>query len=229
MQPKSAVLAGAALLAASSSAMAQKASQSAGNRHVRNQAELLKVLQNADASRKDRADALRELARVGNKGCLKVVAPLLQDEEQADMARYAIEPIPSPAVDAALRRVVAKGTGRPLVGAIGSLGARRDVKAVPMLVKKLDDADAQVAIAAAKALGSIGGAEASRALAAALPKTTGFAQAAVVEGLFRAAESLADQKQTAAAASLYDALAKGAPLDCVKKVAAERAEALRKA
>ncbi len=228
MKTKTAVLAGAALLAASSSAFAQKASQSAGSRKRKNQDELIEALQKPDATRKEKADALRVLAQVGDRECLAVVAPLLKDEELADMARYAIEPIPDPAVDDALRAVVAEAAGRPLVGAIASLGARRDVKAVPALVAKLGDADAQVAIAAAKSLGCIGTAAAAQALQDALPKATGFTQAAVVEGLFRAAESLAAQKQCQAAAGLYDILAKSSPLDCTKKVAAERAEALRK-
>ncbi|WP_337176926.1 HEAT repeat domain-containing protein [Paludisphaera sp.] len=229
MKPKTAVLAGAALLAASSSAFAQKASQSAGNRRRRGQDELIETLQKPDATRKDRADALRVLAQVGDRECVEAVAPLLRDEEQADMARYAIEPIPHPAVDEALRAVVAEAKGRPLVGAIASLGVRRDAKAVPALVEKLCDSDAQVAIAAAKSLGCIGGAAASQALREALPKSKDFVQAAVVEGLFRAAESLACQKQCQAAADLYDALAKEAPLEAAKKVAAERAGALRKA
>lgn len=229
MKTKTAVLAGAALLAASSSAFAQKASQSAGSRKRKNQDELIETLQKPDATRKDKADALRVLAQAGDRECLTVVAPLLKDEDLADMARYAIEPIQDPAVDDALRAVVAESSGRPLVGAIASLGVRRDVKAVPALVAKLCDADAQVAVAAAKSLGCIGTAPAAQALQDALPKTTGPAQAAVVEGLFRAAESLAAQKQCQAAAGLYDALAKSAPLDCAKKVAAERAEVLRKA
>jgi HEAT repeat protein len=229
MKTQAAVLAGAALLAASSTALAQKASQSAGNRKSQGQDELIEVLKKEDSPRKARVDALRVLAQVGDRACLPVVAPLLRDEELADMARYAVEPIPDPAVDAALRDVVAEAQGRPLIGAIASLGVRRDVKAVPALTAKLADADPQVAVAAAKALGSIGTRPAARALEDALPKTKDAPQAAVVEGLFRAAESLAALGQRPAAAEVYEALAQAAPLDAAKQVAARRAEALRKA
>ncbi|WP_165248204.1 hypothetical protein [Paludisphaera soli] len=229
MKTQAAVLAGAALLAASSTALAQKASQSAGNRKRQGQDELIEVLKKEDSPRKARVDALRVLAQVGDRACVPVVAPLLRDEELADMARYAVEPIPDPAVDEALRAVVAEAQGRPLVGAIASLGVRRDVKAVPALAAKLADADAQVAVAAAKSLGCIGTAAAAQALRDALPKTTGVAQAAVVEGLFRAAESLAALGQRPAAAEVYETLAKAAPLACAKDVAAKRAESLRKA
>ena len=46
------------------------------------------------------------------------------------MARYALEPIPDPSVDDALRDALGKLKGRLLVGVIGSLGVRRDAKAV---------------------------------------------------------------------------------------------------
>ena len=46
------------------------------------------------------------------------------------MARYALETIPDPSVDDALRDALGKLKGRPLLGVIGSLGVRRDAKAV---------------------------------------------------------------------------------------------------
>ena len=55
------------------------------------------------------------------------------------MARYGLEPIPDPAVDAALRDALGKVKGRLLVGVIGSIGVRRDPKAVPALAKRLGD------------------------------------------------------------------------------------------
>ena len=46
------------------------------------------------------------------------------------MARYALETIPDPSVDDALRDALGKVQGRPRLGVIGSLGVRRDAKAV---------------------------------------------------------------------------------------------------
>jgi len=229
MKTQVAVMAGAALLAASSSARAQKASQTAGNRRRKGQDELIEVLQKPEATRKEKADALRVLAQVGDRACVPAVAPLLRDEEAADMARYALEPIPDPAVDDALRAVVAEAQGRPLIGAIASLGVRRDVKAVPALSAKLADADPQVAVAAAKALGSIGTLPAANALRDALGKSQAAPHAAAVEGLFRAAESLAALGRHAEAAEAYEALAHSAAPEGAKEVAAKRAEKLRKA
>ena len=66
------------------------------------------------------------------------------------MARYAMEPIPDPAVDSALRRA-GRLKGRPLIGVIGSIGVRRDARAVDRLAALLKEQGSGVARAAARA------------------------------------------------------------------------------
>jgi HEAT repeat protein len=122
------------------------------------------------------------------------------------MARYALEPIPDPAVDEALRDALGKLKGRPLVGVIISIGVRRDTKAVPALGKMLRDSDADVAQAAARALGRIGDSAAAKALQAALPNAPAASQLAICEGLFRCAEALAAKGQRGEAIAIYDQL-----------------------
>ena len=58
---------------------------------------LIAVLTSNDASRKDKADACRQLAVVGTKAAIPTLAALLSDEELSHNARYALEPIPDPA------------------------------------------------------------------------------------------------------------------------------------
>ncbi len=123
------------------------------------------------------------------------LAALLGDEKLSHMARYALEPIPDPSVDDALRDALGKLKGRPLVGVIGSLGVRRDAKAVAAMAKLLADPDADVAQAAARALGKIGTPEAAKALDAALAGASAANQVAFCEGLFRCAEALSAQGQ----------------------------------
>ena len=123
------------------------------------------------------------------------LAALLGDEKLAHMARYALEPIPDPAVDDALRDALGKLKGRPLVGVIGSIGVRRDAKAVEPLARLLKDADADVAQAAARALGSIGTPAAVKALEDALAGTPAANRLAFYEGLFRCAEALSARGQ----------------------------------
>lgn len=172
------------------------------------EARLIAVLQSAEASQKDKADACRQLAIVGSKQAVPALAGLLTDEKLSHMARYALEPIPDPAVDEALRDALGKLKGRLLVGVIASVGVRRDAQAVPALVKLLDDPDSDVAQAAARALGSIGTLEAAKALRAALGKTTDTArQLAICEGLLRAAENLAAKGDRDSARGIYDQLA----------------------
>ncbi len=112
----------------------------------------------------EKAEACRELARIGTSAAVKPLSELLGDEKLSHMARYGLEPIPDPAVDEALRDAAGKLTGRALIGVIGSIGVRRDAKAVELLANRLKDSDAGVMRAAAHALGSIGTPQAAKAL-----------------------------------------------------------------
>jgi len=173
----------------------------------RQENELIAVLE-SDVPRKAKADACRQLAVFGTKEAVTPLAALLGDEELSHMARYALEPIPDPAVDEALRDALAKLKGRPLVGVIGSIGVRRDAKAVEALTTKLGDRDAEVAQATARALGSIGNLAAAKALRKALESACAGNQLALCEGLLRCAEHLARRGRSEQAISIYDQLRK---------------------
>lgn len=160
----------------------------------------------SDASQKDKADACRELARVGTKEAVPVLASLLADEKLAHMARYALEPIPDPAVDEALRAAVGRLKGRRLVGVICSIGVRRDGQALPLLAELLRDADADVAQAAARAIGRLGTVDAATALQHALTGVKAANELALCEGLFRCAASLDAEGRRAEAVAIYDRL-----------------------
>jgi len=181
---------------------------------------LIAVLK-SDAPHKEKADACRLLALVGTKDAIASLAALLGDEKLSHMARYGLEPIPDPAVDEALRDALGKLKGRPLVGVIGSIGVRRDVKAVRPLAKMLWSPDTLVAQAAARALGKIGNRPASRVLQRALPNVSAANQLDVCEGLFRCAEALVAQGRPEQAIEIYDQMRK---LDAPHQV---RAGALR--
>ncbi len=172
------------------------------------EAKLIAVLKNADASRKDKIDACRQLAIIGGKDSIAPLAALLGNEELSHNARYALEPNPDPAVDEALRDALGKVKGGPLVGVIGSIGVRRDAKAIDALAKLLNDSDPVVARAAARAMGKIGTAEAAKALQTALPNIPSANRLDFCEGLFRCAESLAAGGQKEQAVAIYDELCK---------------------
>lgn len=169
------------------------------------EAELLGVLK-SNADRAAKAAACRQLAIMGGPQAVPVLAELLTNEELSHMARYALEPNPSPAVNPALREALGKTTGRLKVGIINSLGVRRDAQAVPALSALLTDANADVAQAAARALGQIATPQAVSALEKAVGQTAPANQVAFCEGLFRAAESLAAAKKTSDALRVYQRL-----------------------
>lgn len=156
----------------------------------------------SSASLKAKADACIDLARVGTRHAVPALTPLLRNADLSDMARYALEPIPDPSADAALRNALPGARGRLLIGIISSLGARRDPRAVDALVRRLRDPDPEVAQAAARALGSIGNAAALSALRSALPTARPGDRPALCEGLFRCAE----KRNGASAAAIYDSL-----------------------
>jgi len=157
-------------------------------------------------SRKSVADACRELARVATKDAVPPLAAMLGNEEQSHMARYAMESIPDPSVDDAFREALGKLKGLTLAGVIGSVGVRRDTKAIEALTKLLADGDPVVAQAAARALGKIGTVDCGEAIGAALDKTAKENQLAFCEGLFRCAEALTAQKLCQEALAIYDRL-----------------------
>ena len=103
---------------------------------VAQEAKLIAVLKSG-ATQEEKAAACRQLARVATKQSVPALASLLGDEKLSHMARYALETIPDPSVDDALRDALGKLKGRPLLGVIGSLGVRRDAKAVDAIAKLL--------------------------------------------------------------------------------------------
>jgi HEAT repeat protein len=160
----------------------------------------------SDATQKEKADACRELARVGDKEAVAPLAALLPDEKLSHMARYGLETIPSPEVDKALRDAAGNLQGRLLVGVIGSIGVRRDTKAVDLLAKLLPSPDNDVAQAAARSLGSIGNKAATKALLKALPEVSAANQLAFCEGLLRCAEAATAKGNRKQAIEVYDRL-----------------------
>ena len=208
----------AVMVAASPLACAQKSQASPKDQ----EAKLIAVLK-SDAPRKAKADACRELGRVGTRDAVAPLAALLCNKELSHMARYGLEPIPDPSVDTALREALDKVKGRLEAGVIGSIGVRRDPKAVPALVKRLGDSDCEVAQAAARALGRIGNLEAVEALEKCLAKAPEANRPAICEGLFRCADVLRTQGQRPAARAIYEKLSSAEVPEYVK-VGAKRAE-----
>lgn len=189
----------AILATAWAAALAAENPTAAGEREQK----LISALQ-SDAPPAEKAIACKQLAVYGTQAAVPALGALLSDEKLASWARIALEVIPGPAADGALRESLNRLQGRLLVGAINSLGVRRDVKAVEALIGRLKDADGEVASAAAVALGHLGGGPATKALQQALPGARAEVCPAVAEGCILCAERLLTEGKRAEAVKLYD-------------------------
>lgn len=162
----------------------------------------------------------RQLALIGTADQVPALATLLADDKLSHMARYALERIPSPAADDALRGALGQLKGKLLIGVINSLGNRKSSAAVAELSGLVGDADSAVASAAAEALGKIGPPAAS-ALEQALAKAPAAVQPAVLDACLLCADALMAQGQRVQAAAMYDRLRTGnVPKAC--RIAATR-------
>lgn len=175
----------------------------------RQESDLIAVLQ-SNAPKAEKAFACKDLAIYGSEQAVPALAALLGDPELASWTRIALEAIPGAAADAALRDALDQLQGRLLVGAINSLGVRRDKRAVKALALKLEHSNASVASAAAVALGHIGGPQAGQALSQSLGAAPAGVRSAVAEGCILCAEGYLAQDQAAEAIKLYDAVRQAA-------------------
>jgi HEAT repeat protein len=162
----------------------------------------------SDAPPQDKAIPCKQLAIYGTKDAVPALAPLLGDKDLNSWARIALEAIPGPEADEALRAAVPQLKGLLLVGTINSIGARRDAKAVQLLSGKLADGDPQVVAAASVALGYIGGTDAAKALNQALASAGKASATVIAEGCILCAENLYNAGNLAGSEALYDAVRK---------------------
>jgi len=182
---------------------------------------LVEILQRPDAPVFDKAKACQRLAVVGTKDAVPALAALLPDEKLNLYARFGLEGIPDPAVEAALREAAAKLKGLQLVGVIDSIGQRRDAQAVELLKGFLGNGEVPVASAAAGALGRIGTLEAAAAIKGALAKDSPVKNC-LGDGGLACAEGLIAAGKTAEAAALYDAVRAASVAKHIKIAAMER-------
>ena len=181
------------------------------------EADLIAVLQ-SDAPLFDKAKACQQLAVTGTKQCVPVLAKLLSDQQLSHYARFALEPIPDPSVDDALRNALGELEGRHLVGTINSIGIRRDAKAVGDLTKLLGNSDAAVAAAASAALGRIHTFDAVVMLLEAL-KDPQPLRTAVGDACLTAGDMLLSESPNSYATAVYDTM-RQADLPAYQEIAA---------
>ncbi|MBN2309513.1 MAG: HEAT repeat domain-containing protein [Candidatus Hydrogenedentes bacterium] len=159
-----------------------------------------------DADWTAKQSACRALRQIGTAESVPALAALLPDEAMSHLARFALEPMDCPEAGQALRDALGATAGGPKVGVITSLGARRDVQAVPLLRPLVGDSDVDVARAAAGALGRIASRDAIGALLDARGEPGDALEPAVTEGLLAAGQALTRDGKGKAAAKVFAGL-----------------------
>ena len=165
---------------------------------------LIAVLTSSTSTKPEKAIACKRLAVFGSKHSVPALASLLNDQDLISWARIALEAIPGPEADEALRKAMGTLQGRSLLGVINSLGVRRDAGAVAALSQRLKDKDHQIASAAAVALGKVGNGPAIESLRRSLTVVPEKVRSAVAEGCILAAERLLADGKKSDAAAIYD-------------------------
>lgn len=167
---------------------------------------LIAVLEDPEAGWQEKHEACRALRKAGSEASVPALIALLPDPELSHMARFALEPMTGPAVDEALREALSGAEGDMRTGLIITLGARRDAGAIPLIVPWLQGEDAQLAGAAAGALGRIAAPPAVEALLEARDSAPESILPALYDALLAAGGHLAADGEHEAAEALYATL-----------------------
>lgn len=91
---------------------------------------LIAVVTAKDATPDDKEFTCRMLQQIGTAKCISAVAGLLHDEILSDYARLVLERMIDPKAAEAMRAAVGGASDKVKIGIIGSLGVRRDIKAL---------------------------------------------------------------------------------------------------
>src|SRR5258708_5905065 len=129
-----------------------RASQGDPSRRDQLEARLAAVL-SSGAARAAKQMACQKLSVIGSAHSVPVLATLLPNPELSHAARMALERIRVPQATEALLSALPKVEGKLKVGIINSLGNLEEPKAVSFLNNLLTSPDADLASAAASALG----------------------------------------------------------------------------
>ena len=103
---------------------------------------------------------IQQLERIGHGECVEALASAMKDADPLvrESARRALQANPAPEAVAELRDALASATDSNVkIGLINALAARGDQASTAVLVHELQNRDVAVAVAAAHALGKVGG------------------------------------------------------------------------
>jgi HEAT repeat protein len=130
---------------------------------------LIAVIKSEASTQDGKSIACRFLQQIGTERCIPAVSELLDDKVLCHYARLVLERLESESADKAMRDALLSVPDAAKIGILGSLGARRDRKAVAQVSKLTVSRNAAVAAAAIETLGKIGRPEAAQRLSSMKP------------------------------------------------------------
>jgi len=154
---------------------------------------------------------LRQLEFNGGAECVDGVAVLLDDKDSMvrDAARRALANNRAPTANAKLlAKMQSTKDNQFKADLLNALGFRADAGSVAAVARELTNTNQPVAVAAARALGKIGNADAAKALAAVRTKVKGEVRFRVTDAYLQCAENLLKEGKNKEAAAIYTALNK---------------------
>lgn len=148
---------------------------------------------------------IRYFALVASDEQVPVLAKLLHQQDNREMARWALERMTGPAAAAALADAAINSVGdRFRIGVIHALAAKQGEQALNALKKCCTDGNVEVRLAAAKALAQHADADADAAIAQAAKRGGKRAKLAVAKARLRLADRLLHAGHQAAAKKICD-------------------------
>jgi HEAT repeat protein len=161
-----------------------------------------------------------QLSLIGSEASVPLLTSMALDPATSDMARFALERIPGPAVDKGLCAILPRMSGNQRIGIINTLGVRRSTEAVSLLVALASDRDRPTAASAINALGEIAHPTALKALKQA---RRGTLRKEATDAYVRAADRMAEEGKKKEALAIYRELNKPSEPETVR-LAAMRGE-----
>ena len=170
--------------------------------------QVLQLTEDTEQVRYIKMIAAKRLSVYGTEKCIPALIAMLSHPEMGYYSRYALEPMPIEAVDAALREATKTQKGMNLVGVLTSIGVRRDAGAIPYLEPVLanPNQDAEVVKAAYAAYGYIGTPECADVLKKAVGDFKPEYEKAVCDAALGCAKLLVDDGKLEPALAVYDAV-----------------------
>ncbi|MBN2131060.1 MAG: HEAT repeat domain-containing protein, partial [Sedimentisphaerales bacterium] len=146
----------------------------------------------------------RQLRTVGTARCVPQLESMLTDPDVSHMARYALGRIDSASAAEALHRAMNLTSGKLKAGLINTLAQIDYARALSDYLKAMADPDADVAVAAIRAVGRFPCNSTIAALQNARASSAPDVQVEIDAALLRSAETFLDKGDTKRATALYE-------------------------